>query len=319
MNDQRILTRLPLESSIEESPAIERKSPVEPMANSEEDRKVRKKALKAKWEREKRLRETPEERKRRLNGMRRYQAKYKAQMTVEQKRSYLDSLQQKRAIKRAAASEEEKAAEREYFRLKAIERRQRNNIEILEYRRNWHAANKEKVNARKRERRKNPSEKAKISEYDKLRREKDPASIRMWKKNWDLKNREHIRSYSNKRHSFRYKNDPEYAVSKNLRSRMLSALKVASARKSAKTFALLGCTGAELVAHLERQFTDGMTWENYGKWHVDHRKPCAKFNLLDPLEQQKCFHFSNLQPLWSTDNWKKKDKWTEPAPDPSEF
>jgi hypothetical protein len=53
-----------------------------------------------------------------------------------------------------------------------------------------------------------------------------------------------------------------------------------------------------------------MTWENRSKWHVDHIRPCASFNLFDPAQQAACFHFSNLQPLWAADNIRKSDKWT---------
>lgn len=73
---------------------------------------------------------------------------------------------------------------------------------------------------------------------------------------------------------------------------------------------LLGCTVEELRAHLEKQFTSGMTWDNYGEWHVDHIKPVTKFNLVDPAEQLLCFHFSNLQPLWAKDNIRKGNRLT---------
>lgn len=69
--------------------------------------------------------------------------------------------------------------------------------------------------------------------------------------------------------------------------------------------ALIGCSIEDLRAHIESQFQPGMTWENYGKWHVDHIRPCVSFNLLDPMQQQECFHYTNLQPLWAEDNIKK--------------
>lgn len=52
-----------------------------------------------------------------------------------------------------------------------------------------------------------------------------------------------------------------------------------------------------------------MSWENYGKWHVDHIRPCASFNLADEEEQRVCFHYTNLQPLWGHDNCSKNNKW----------
>ena len=49
-----------------------------------------------------------------------------------------------------------------------------------------------------------------------------------------------------------------------------------------------------------------MTWQNYGDgWHIDHIHPCAAFDLTDPEQQKACFHWSNLQPLWAIDNFRK--------------
>lgn len=87
--------------------------------------------------------------------------------------------------------------------------------------------------------------------------------------------------------------------------------------KSKSTLELLGCSPSELREYLESLFQDGMTWENYGNpngdhshcWHIDHIKPCASFDLTDPDQQKECFHYSNLQPLWSEDNFKKSNTW----------
>ena len=79
---------------------------------------------------------------------------------------------------------------------------------------------------------------------------------------------------------------------------------------------LIGCTSDKMKAHLEAQFSPGMTWDNYGHpnggytagWHIDHIIPCAAFDLTDPVEQKQCFHYTNLQPLWAEDNLKKGDR-----------
>lgn len=86
----------------------------------------------------------------------------------------------------------------------------------------------------------------------------------------------------------------------NLRKRIWEALKNNS--KSKHTLELLGCSIEYLKLHLESKFTLGMSWSNYGKWHVDHIIPCRMFNLNVSEEQLKCFHYTNLQPLWAKDN-----------------
>jgi len=84
--------------------------------------------------------------------------------------------------------------------------------------------------------------------------------------------------------------------------------------KSAKTFELLGCTGKECMDYLETLFWPGMTRENYGRygWNVDHIIPVTAFDLSQPEEQRKCFHYTNLQPLWWDDNDSKHNflDWT---------
>lgn len=80
--------------------------------------------------------------------------------------------------------------------------------------------------------------------------------------------------------------------------------------KSKTARELLGCDLEELRAHLEKQFRDGMTWENHGfkGWHVDHIQPLAAFDLSDLDQQRKAFHYSNLQPLWWKENFDKGTK-----------
>ena len=73
---------------------------------------------------------------------------------------------------------------------------------------------------------------------------------------------------------------------------------------------LIGCSFDYLKNHLECQFDDEMSWCNWGMkgWHIDHIIPCASFDLTNPEEQQICFHYSNLQPLWARDNMSKGSK-----------
>jgi len=73
---------------------------------------------------------------------------------------------------------------------------------------------------------------------------------------------------------------------------------------------LIGCTVQELRDHLEFQFRESMSWDNCGRngWEIDHIIPCSSFDLTDPEQQKRCFHFSNLQPLWSEENLRKGNK-----------
>lgn len=74
---------------------------------------------------------------------------------------------------------------------------------------------------------------------------------------------------------------------------------------------LVGYTIEQLKTHLENQFTDGMEWENYGKWHVDHIRPVSSFYFKSATDQDflDCWSLSNLQPLWALDNIRKGNKW----------
>ena len=100
---------------------------------------------------------------------------------------------------------------------------------------------------------------------------------------------------------------PSQKIAATLRNRINIGLK--KSKKAGRTIELLGCTYSEVKLHLEKQFTEGMTWDNWGRggWHIDHIKPCSSFDLTKEKEQFKCFHHSNLQPLWESDNCAKGD------------
>jgi len=105
--------------------------------------------------------------------------------------------------------------------------------------------------------------------------------------------------------------DIEYRIAKNIRSRTRLALKQWNTHKCASTEIMLGCTIAEFKDYFCSLFIDGMSWNEFmaGNIHIDHKKPCSKFDLSNPEEQMQCFHYSNLQPLWELDNLKKGAKY----------
>lgn len=99
---------------------------------------------------------------------------------------------------------------------------------------------------------------------------------------------------------------PERRLQNSTRARIWNSLK---GRSDGRLFSRLGYTLQDLVAHLESKFTDGMTWDNYGEWHVDHIKPCAAFDLTLDGQFEECWSLENLQPLWASDNVKKGAKY----------
>lgn len=120
--------------------------------------------------------------------------------------------------------------------------------------------------------------------------------------------KEQILIYRKKYENERLRTDLNFKIKKNLRIRINDALR--GNNKSATTIKLLGCSVEQLKRHLELRFTEGMTWSNYGRngWEIDHIIPCSSFDLTDYSQQRRCFHYSNLQPLWKLDNLKKGNR-----------
>ena len=98
-------------------------------------------------------------------------------------------------------------------------------------------------------------------------------------------------------------------LEKNIRARIRDAFK-SDKYKPGSSIKDLGCTLVELKEHLEMQFQDGMTWDNYGKngWEIDHIIPLSAFDLTDKEQFLKVCHYTNLQPLWMKENRKKSSK-----------
>lgn len=114
---------------------------------------------------------------------------------------------------------------------------------------------------------------------------------------------ERVRENSKRSIYHRLATNPEFRMLHNLRRRLNRWLH--GTRCSWEMREMLGAPRAQVKAHFEALFSPGMTWENYGKWHVDHVKPCARFDCFDPVQQKACFYYRNLQPLWAVDNLRK--------------
>jgi len=179
------------------------------------------------------------------------------------------------------------------YRLKNKEKYKKNN-------KKYHLENKDYISERKKEYRlKNIDY---ISKREKEYCLKNIEKVREVQRKYKKKHQKRINKYCRDRR----RNDPSFRLRSNLSCRIYDSLKRVS--KSARTMELISCTIEELWSHLESRFKPGMTRENYGKWHVDHILPCVSFDLMDPAQQRKCFHYTNLQPLWASDNISKGAK-----------
>ena len=151
-------------------------------------------------------------------------------------------------------------------------------------------------------------------------REKEIARSRTWIKNnpeqcaktkrrYEQTHRTEIRKTRREYVSNRRKTDPLFRLQLNVRRRFNHAIKWLKTKKNRQTFDVLGCDLDTLRRHLESKFDPGMTWDNYGKWHVDHTIPLAHAQTKAKLE--KLCHYTNLAPLWAEDNLKKgaRLKW----------
>ena len=112
--------------------------------------------------------------------------------------------------------------------------------------------------------------------------------------------------------------NPNGYLIERIRTRVFIALRNYSTRKDKKhTFEYVG--SLEVIrTHLENQFENEaercghpISWENQGEWHIDHIRPCASFDLDLEDERHKCFHYTNLQPMWGPDNISKSDTYNE--------
>lgn len=108
------------------------------------------------------------------------------------------------------------------------------------------------------------------------------------------------------------------AIDLRLRNTFRAALRdsLKGTKNRDSTFVILGYSVDALKAHLEAQFTEGMAWDNYGRWHVDHIRPLASFRItgLDCPQFKAAWALNNLQPLWARDNLRKGAKWDGATP-----
>lgn len=178
------------------------------------------------------------------------------------------------------------------------------NAERREYQRRYREENRERLLAQKRVYYQK-NRKRILARIDSKRSEKLAYDRRYHRRNRD-RDRERRRAYQ-----LVYRGLAENKLAHNLRNRVSRFIRKKAGRAS--TEELLGCSFPEFKRFLERQFRSGMAWSNYGDhWHVDHIVPVAAFDLSDPDQLRRCFHFSNLRPLRARENLRKSKRITYP-------
>jgi DNA-nicking Smr family endonuclease len=134
-----------------------------------------------------------------------------------------------------------------------------------------------------------------ISNYNKQYHTQYPEKKKYYLNKWKEANPNYGKEYKHKK----YTTDVNYRIKDNLRSRFYNA--VINHFKIQSVIDLLGCSINELKQHLENQFKTEMNWGNHGTiWEIDHIIPCSGFDLTDLNQQNQCFHYTNLQPLFKT-------------------
>jgi hypothetical protein len=241
---------------------------------------------------------TPDQLKRRADKKRQYYWDRREEILAKRKQfvaanheRLLVSQSQYRVKKRTDPAKAEQA--KEYFRKRYLSKR----AEYSARGRERYQANRETIVAQNRAYANNPANKARLEESK--------------KKHYEA-HREEIIARAIKWRREKCQKDHIAAVENRMRNRVYHALRAhlkGTAKGSVNAVALVGCTMPELAAYLEAQFLPGMTWEDRRKWHIDHKRPCSAFDLSDPAQQRECFHYSNLQPLWASDNLSKSSHW----------
>ena len=119
---------------------------------------------------------------------------------------------------------------------------------------------------------------------------------------------EYIKTDAGKLNRKTQRSKPRNKMIHNQRKRLREFVKQTGSRVHLR----FGCSADFMRAHIEKQFTRGMTWDNYGEWHIDHIMPCAQFDLSNQMHADICFNWQNLRPLWADENHAKSDTVTHP-------
>jgi len=155
-----------------------------------------------------------------------------------------------------------------------------------------------------------PETKKRKSENHKIWSEKNKEHLFEYHKKWRTENVDKWRKTKRDYEKNRKDSDPLYKLVANFRTAIWTVLKESNVDKYGHYFDILQYTPKELINHLEKQFKDDMTWDNYGIWHVDHKLPITSFDIQEMGDEEfmRCWCLDNLQPMWGEENIRKSNK-----------
>jgi len=208
-------------------------------------------------------------------------------LKLRNKRNYEKNKKQRLAYAKEKYSENKQQLKR-YYKIKDTDEYK---TKTKKYNTEYHQLNKIRQNERSREYRKNNV--IKVTKKIKMWKKRNPGYYKKYYKSANL--------YRNNKK----KSDIGYKLGLALRNRLYCALKNQQKRGSAVKD--LGCSVEELKIYIESKFQPEMTWENWeiNGWHIDHITPLAWFNLEDRNQFLVACHYTNLQPMWADNNWRK--------------
>ena len=202
------------------------------------------------------------------------------------------------------------------------EKERRERPDNIEKERIYRAVNSEKARKRSSEWYANNQEKVKKyreDNVDRIKNYKQSDKYKEYARKYERNNAEHIKQYRSSRkdirnaaNRLRYAHDPDFKCVIRCREMVWRLSRVYNIRKDNNTFKLLGYTGEDLRKHIESLFKDGMTWNNYGEWHIDHVIP-IKVMIDNGVKDPKWINaLWNLQPLWAKENLSKGARLSVP-------
>lgn len=144
-------------------------------------------------------------------------------------------------------------------------------------------------------------------DYQKKYRENNPQKIAGYQKEYYQTNKSTKKEYDREYTAIKRNTDTLYKLKGNISTLIRNGISNNGHRKKSKTAEILGCSIEDFKIHIESQFTEGMTWDNYPQWQLDHITPISWANTEEEIIALN--HYTNFQPLWEGDNRKKSNKF----------